>query len=468
MLYRQFKHPSASLRKTFLVMFSALITVVIVLFLIFLSLNQQQLNNYFSSSIEDTTMLLDKSIDLHSQQMKAEFGSVSTKALQIHRKFEQILQESQDPKQGLIEAFKREAEERLGSPVEVNLIDDQFKIFRSTFSPEVGLDLDKIPSASRALSDARQGDGIKLDLPVFEPSSQLFRAYTLSHVRNGGFFIQLAIRLTDYNKFFATLQEIKQKSTLIKEVEIYMIEQDYHQKPYIASFSNSKHTLTGEEKDLVLKLLESQTLTTVIQNDRGDVRDYYRVVISDWCKVHNCPDFHSVLIYRFRLDLSTQRNFIKNTILFAGLFLLLICGGILVGWRHLQRSLVTPVDEMVANIQNSESIQSLTTEKSVKELVFIANSYNHHLLEIRIINEDLHLKNNQLQASLDEIKTLSGLLPMCSNCHKIRDDQGYWTRVEQYISQHLAVDISHGICPDCVKELYPEAHAKLISKKTST
>jgi hypothetical protein len=62
----------------------------------------------------------------------------------------------------------------------------------------------------------------------------------------------------------------------------------------------------------------------------------------------------------------------------------------------------------------------------------------------------------QLQAALAQVKMLSGLLPICASCKKIRDDHGYWQQIESYIRDHAEVEFSHGICPDCVKTLYPE------------
>jgi len=55
----------------------------------------------------------------------------------------------------------------------------------------------------------------------------------------------------------------------------------------------------------------------------------------------------------------------------------------------------------------------------------------------------------ELEASLSKIKTLTGLLPICASCKKIRDDGGYWQQVEQYISDHTNVLFSHGMCPEC-------------------
>lgn len=61
----------------------------------------------------------------------------------------------------------------------------------------------------------------------------------------------------------------------------------------------------------------------------------------------------------------------------------------------------------------------------------------------------------ELQDALAKVKTLSGLLPICANCKKIRDDQGYWHGVEAYVRDHSEAEFSHSICPDCSSKLYP-------------
>jgi len=60
----------------------------------------------------------------------------------------------------------------------------------------------------------------------------------------------------------------------------------------------------------------------------------------------------------------------------------------------------------------------------------------------------------QLEHSAKEIKTLRGLLPICAHCKKIRDDKGYWTQIETYISAQMKASFTHGICPDCADRLY--------------
>lgn len=70
-----------------------------------------------------------------------------------------------------------------------------------------------------------------------------------------------------------------------------------------------------------------------------------------------------------------------------------------------------------------------------------------------------------LQNAMSQIKTLSGLLPICAHCKKIRDDKGYWHAVEEYIHEHSEADFSHSICPDCLEKYYPEIAKKMKSSQ---
>mgnify|MGYP001309711541 CR=1 FL=1 len=62
----------------------------------------------------------------------------------------------------------------------------------------------------------------------------------------------------------------------------------------------------------------------------------------------------------------------------------------------------------------------------------------------------------ELRKALEDIKTLQGILPICMHCKKIRNDKGYWEQVESYISEHSAALFSHSICPECMKQQYPD------------
>ena len=62
------------------------------------------------------------------------------------------------------------------------------------------------------------------------------------------------------------------------------------------------------------------------------------------------------------------------------------------------------------------------------------------------------------EKALEDIKILRGFLPICASCKKIRDDQGYWNQIEDYIITHSEADFSHGMCPTCARDLYPELY----------
>lgn len=70
-------------------------------------------------------------------------------------------------------------------------------------------------------------------------------------------------------------------------------------------------------------------------------------------------------------------------------------------------------------------------------------------------NIELAEANDELTKALAEVRTLSGLLPICASCKKIRDDSGYWEQIEEYITERSDAQFSHGICPECMKKLYP-------------
>jgi len=71
----------------------------------------------------------------------------------------------------------------------------------------------------------------------------------------------------------------------------------------------------------------------------------------------------------------------------------------------------------------------------------------------------------QLQEALETVKKLSGLLPICANCKKIRDDKGYWNQIESYVEKHSDALFSHSICPECLEQIYPKQYEKMKKKK---
>ena len=96
-----------------------------------------------------------------------------------------------------------------------------------------------------------------------------------------------------------------------------------------------------------------------------------------------------------------------------------------------------------------------TLEVSVTPLTTRAGRPSGRMYLVRDITERQKLITD-LQEALANVKRLSGLLPICASCKKIRDDKGYWHQVESYMGDHAEVEFSHGLCPDCLARLYPE------------
>lgn len=92
--------------------------------------------------------------------------------------------------------------------------------------------------------------------------------------------------------------------------------------------------------------------------------------------------------------------------------------------------------------------------------------------ELRLHQEHLEelvkARTADLQEALEDVKRLSGLVPICASCKKVRDDQGYWTQVEQYVEANSEATFTHGLCPDCIDHLYPEVIARRKAKGSET
>ncbi len=111
--------------------------------------------------------------------------------------------------------------------------------------------------------------------------------------------------------------------------------------------------------------------------------------------------------------------------------------------------------------QFKELSDKIFTEDSSKKYYELQVSYETEKKEkeseiYRLRNIELVKANEKLTKALAEVKTLSGLLPICASCKKIRDDSGYWEQIEEYVSERSNAQFSHGICPECMKKLYPE------------
>ena len=110
-----------------------------------------------------------------------------------------------------------------------------------------------------------------------------------------------------------------------------------------------------------------------------------------------------------------------------------------------------PVSEMGIEIYFAGNKHFINSDRlQILDLLF--STYENTLQQKR----ELEITNKKLKEASETIKVLKGLIPICSNCMKIRDDKGHWKRLETYIQEHSEAEFTHGLCPECVKKLYPD------------
>lgn len=144
-----------------------------------------------------------------------------------------------------------------------------------------------------------------------------------------------------------------------------------------------------------------------------------------------------------------------------------------VATRHI-KSLETVRDIPVIVVTAKTDLSNLQAAFSAGAMDFITKPVNSVDLLARV-NSALMLKkemdcrkarerelsrsNEELQQALREVKVLKGLVPICASCKKIRNDQGFWQQLEEYLQQHSEAEFSHGLCTPCIKKLYPGVYA---------
>jgi hypothetical protein len=105
------------------------------------------------------------------------------------------------------------------------------------------------------------------------------------------------------------------------------------------------------------------------------------------------------------------------------------------------------IDLLLSTYENAVQ-KNIELKKAHNDLIAIYRQLEHKNIELEKLNQDL-------QHALAEVKTLSGLLPICASCKKIRDDQGYWNQIETYMAKRIDVQFTHGLCPNCASKFFP-------------
>lgn len=105
-------------------------------------------------------------------------------------------------------------------------------------------------------------------------------------------------------------------------------------------------------------------------------------------------------------------------------------------------------------IKHQEKLEELVDIRT-KDLIEAYVDLQKENIERKKAEKDKEKLIYELQEALTKVKTLSGFIPICSSCKKIRDDKGFWNQLELYLIEHSEAEFSHSICPDCIKKLYP-------------
>jgi uroporphyrinogen-III decarboxylase len=117
----------------------------------------------------------------------------------------------------------------------------------------------------------------------------------------------------------------------------------------------------------------------------------------------------------------------------------------------------------VPDVKNTPCLEKVLTAKdrylnltlSMAGVCGLAMENARRYQKIKDTENKLRNEKEKLEAALAEVKKLSGLIPICSHCKKVRDDTGYWSQVEAYIQEHSEAKFSHGICRECAEKYYP-------------
>ena len=108
-------------------------------------------------------------------------------------------------------------------------------------------------------------------------------------------------------------------------------------------------------------------------------------------------------------------------------------------------------------INHKEKLEE-TVEARTNDLKIANENLKKENVTRKKAEEDKETLIAELQEALKKVKTLSGFIPICSSCKKIRDDKGFWNQLESYVKEHSDAEFTHGICPDCTKKLYGRFH----------
>jgi len=216
-------------------------------------------------------------------------------------------------------------------------------------------------------------------------------------------------------------------------------------------------------------------------------QDSYFIVQSDkiisYSRLAAAGEVVGYMQINYSLAKINEDSYLFNLIFWTFLSILTI-GLLATLYISLYHLIIKPVKKLTGTIQhifNTDDFSAIDLSESPENSVDMSNyfsdnpdlneiailriSFMHLLKKQQLFTENLQemvdKKSADLILAMKDLSDLKSMLPICSHCKKIRDDQGYWHQVENYISDHSGIDFSHSMCPDCVEELYPQYKDKI-------
>jgi len=130
---------------------------------------------------------------------------------------------------------------------------------------------------------------------------------------------------------------------------------------------------------------------------------------------------------------------------------------LIVGIRNEELTSILSEEKLRQEELNAQLRQEIIERISSQEELRLRNQELEQLnARLTTTKNNLESANKELERALTNVKQLSGMLPICASCKKIRNDTGYWEQIEAYLWEHSEIEFSHSICPDCSKKLYPD------------
>ena len=412
-----------------------LILIITLLIVISLCLVSYSIYTNSIKRYNDVVNSLNKIVSYYFAEEEKRVNRLADKIKNEHIKLSNTLSQHPENSEDIISKFQKMLIQESGSKADIALISRDLIVASTTLLEEKNLDLKQFEDArivAEEVLSKNDDNYVNITFPVYTPATNTFRIYTFSYIKNLDIFLQIGID-TEFLKF-SPLIEINDKN-----LKASMYYSGGNKVLDTFDLVNKSNTTLPEA---VRKFIISPEREFIL--DSFMLRKYF-FKISDFNYMENV--LGSIIV-----EISLNKKEIYFTILTLLLvelvFLIIIYITFVGNIISYKKSFFIPFRKILTSIKRGQPIEKYKKLK-IKELLILSKNYNS------IINS-LHHKNREFERAIIEIKNLRDLLPVCSHCKKIRDENGNWHKLESYLSEKHQLDFTHSLCPDCIRALYPK------------